>query len=141
MGRSTPSLVPPITLEQAVPLIAGELSPSPSFSRRTAPDAVAGWSFEAHSVPHSANVSDSQQWKHSRRARLLSPSRSSVPPSPAPSLFLPPSPALRFQRHHPSLHLKLRGNSPVIFAALFRYLRRYTLLHWCVPPLFSANCL
>ncbi|XLR24084.1 hypothetical protein S83_051984, partial [Arachis hypogaea] len=103
---STPSLVPPITLELAVPLIAGELSPSLSFSRRTAPDAVAGWSFEAHSVPHSANVSDSQQWKHSRRARLLPPSRSSVPPSPAPSLFLPPSPAIHFQRHHPSLHLK-----------------------------------
>ncbi|XLR60795.1 hypothetical protein S83_011467 [Arachis hypogaea] len=104
--NSTPSLVPPITLELAIPLNAGELSPSLSFSRRTTPDAVAGWSFEAHSVPHSANVSDSQQWKHSRRTRLLPPSRSFVLPSPAPSLFLPPSPALRFQRRHPSLHLK-----------------------------------
>ncbi|XLU36239.1 hypothetical protein S245_072305, partial [Arachis hypogaea] len=103
----TPSLVPPIAFELAVPLNAGELSPSLSFSRRTAPDAVAGWSFEAHSVLHSANVSNSQQWKHSHRARLLPPSRSSVPPSPAPSLFLPPSPSLRFQRRHPSLHLKL----------------------------------
>ncbi|RYR40305.1 hypothetical protein Ahy_A09g046030 [Arachis hypogaea] len=52
----TPSLVPPFTLELVVPLNTGELNPSLSFSRRTAPDAVAGWSFEAHSVPHSANV-------------------------------------------------------------------------------------
>ncbi|QHO08382.1 uncharacterized protein DS421_14g472100 [Arachis hypogaea] len=28
-----------------------------------------------------------QQWKHSRRAHLLPPSRSSVPQLPAPSLF------------------------------------------------------
>ncbi|RYR31146.1 hypothetical protein Ahy_B01g055939 isoform D [Arachis hypogaea] len=79
----TPSLVPPIILELAVPLNTGELNPSLSFSRRTAPDAVAGWSFEAQSVPHSANISDSQQWKHSCRARLLPPSRSFVPPSQA----------------------------------------------------------
>ncbi|QHO42463.1 uncharacterized protein DS421_5g154390 [Arachis hypogaea] len=96
---SRPSLVLPITLELAVPLNVGELSPSLLFSRRTTPDAVAGWSFEAHSVPHSANVSDSQQWKHSRRVRLLPPSRR----------FVQPSPALRFQRRHPSLHLNLRG--------------------------------
>ncbi|KAL4394476.1 hypothetical protein AHAS_Ahas02G0155800 [Arachis hypogaea] len=69
---------------------------------RIAPDAVTGWSFEAQSVPHLANVSNSQQWKHSRRARLLPPSRSSVPPSqalllpPSPVLFMPPSPALFF---------------------------------------------
>ncbi|XLT13517.1 hypothetical protein HN51_059207 [Arachis hypogaea] len=80
-AQHTPSLVPPITLELAVPLNTGKLNPSLSFSRRTAPNAVAGWSFEAHSVPHSANVSDSQQWKHSRRACLLPLSRSSVPPS------------------------------------------------------------
>ncbi|XLS55275.1 hypothetical protein HN51_005030, partial [Arachis hypogaea] len=94
---SRPSLILPITLELAVPLKVGELSPSLSFSRRTTPDAVAGWSFEAHSVPHSANVSDSQQWKHSRRVRLLPLSRS----------FVPPSPAFHFQRRHPSLHLNL----------------------------------
>ncbi|RYR31613.1 hypothetical protein Ahy_B01g056445 [Arachis hypogaea] len=81
IAQHTPSLVPPITLKLAVPLNTGELNPSLSFSRRTAPDAVAGWSFEAHSVPHSANVSDSQQWKHSHRACLLPLSRSSVPPS------------------------------------------------------------
>ncbi|XLT43361.1 hypothetical protein HN873_035965 [Arachis hypogaea] len=98
-----PSLVLPITLELTVPLNVGELSPSFSFSRRTTPDAVAGWSFEAHSVPHSANVSDSQQWKHSRRVRLLPPSRS----------FVPPSPALRFQRRHPSLHLNLHIHKQV----------------------------
>ncbi|XLS75951.1 hypothetical protein HN51_032816, partial [Arachis hypogaea] len=80
-AQHTTSLVPPITLELAVPLNTGELNPSLSFSRRTAPDAVTGWSFEAHSVPHSANVSDSQQWKHSRRACLLPLSCSSVPPS------------------------------------------------------------
>ncbi|XLU69827.1 hypothetical protein S245_028880, partial [Arachis hypogaea] len=109
---STPSLVPPNTLE-----LAGELSPSLSFSCQTTCDAIAGWSFKAHSVSHSTNVSDSQQWKHSHRARLLPPSRSVVPPSPALSLFLPPSPALRFQHRHPSLHLKLFA-SAIMFSLI-----------------------
>ncbi|XLT80224.1 hypothetical protein HN873_001977 [Arachis hypogaea] len=123
MAQHTPSLVPPITLELAVPLNIGELNPSHSFSRRTAPDAVAGWSFEAHSVPHSANVSYSQQWKHSHRACLLPLSSSSVPPSQTLLLRRKLCSCLRRQfcscLHHQlcSSRLQLCPLSPVVCSA------------------------
>ncbi|XLS77226.1 hypothetical protein HN51_061451 [Arachis hypogaea] len=56
-----------------VTLIVGGPNVSVTVGSAGPPDVVAGWSFEAHSVPHSANVSDSQQWKHSRWVRLLLP--------------------------------------------------------------------
>ncbi|XP_057754511.1 uncharacterized protein LOC130973818 isoform X1 [Arachis stenosperma] len=72
--RSTPS--PSLTLELVLPLTNGELSPSLPSNCWTAPAAVVGWSLEDYSCHRAA-------LHHRRRTRLLSPSRTSVPPSPA----------------------------------------------------------
>ncbi|XLU19362.1 hypothetical protein S245_055428, partial [Arachis hypogaea] len=70
--------LPPINLELVVPLNASSLTPSLPFSRRTA--LVASQVGASKLTPSLLLMQLTiRQWKHSRRTRLLPPSRSSVP--------------------------------------------------------------
>ncbi|XLS81300.1 hypothetical protein HN51_047131 [Arachis hypogaea] len=84
-SSSTHSLLP-ISFELVVPLNASSLIPSLPFSCRISP--TASQVGPSKLTPSLLLVQLTiLQWKHSSRARLLPPSRCSVPPSPAPSLF------------------------------------------------------